>query len=224
MKQLITIIAAVAALTSVNLQAELNSKQFVQLRNWAESRGFFYKGIVSKFDVQCFEFTNAGPKVFGWVPISSDTADEAINALIASTITFQEVANMSKIIATDTPTAVAQVAQPVVEEVEAVDATTSAKLIKATWDKTFGVAVWRVTIKNTSNKTIGNIKFRTVYASETGITVDKGGVDGITGKDGILKKILPGQTRTFEDVNDGFCNSDADKATFEIVEAEFIES
>jgi hypothetical protein len=41
-------------------------------------------------------FSNHDTSIVGLIPISSDTADEAINALIASTITFQETIKAAK--------------------------------------------------------------------------------------------------------------------------------
>ncbi len=95
MKQLITI-TIIAALTSVNVLAELTTKQFVQLRDWAASRGDLYEGTEDKFGVQCFVFSNKNKTIFGFVPVSSDTADEAINALIASSIHLSRTSETAK--------------------------------------------------------------------------------------------------------------------------------
>ena len=37
--------------------------------------------------------------------------------------------------------------------------------------------MWRVTFRNDSDQPIGDIEYRTLYYSETGNLVDKGGVD-----------------------------------------------
>jgi|GEM_PF-5829717 len=78
------------------------------------------------------------------------------------------------------------------------------------------VALWYVTIKNRTDKKLGDIKFRTAYFSETGNDVGKGGVDGWIGKDTIEKYVPPKSSRTFE-VNDGFVNDEAVRGKFEIV-------
>jgi hypothetical protein len=87
-----TIIAAIAAAT-VTAQAELTNKEFEQMASWAEARGYFYEGIeqLGRFETKCFAFSNRHPGVdylCAYVPVSSDTADEAINALIASAVTL----------------------------------------------------------------------------------------------------------------------------------------
>jgi hypothetical protein len=46
---------------------------------------------VGQFEIKCFAFTNRRPGtdyLCAYVPISSDTADEAINAFIASAVTL----------------------------------------------------------------------------------------------------------------------------------------
>jgi len=91
------------------------------------------------------------------------------------------------------------------------------------WEKGgFGtIAMWRVTFKNNSDRPIGNIQYRTAYYSETGNLVDKGGVDSPLDKKIIQKVIPPKSTRTIE-VNDGFTHSEAHRATFELVDCEFV--
>lgn len=92
------------------------------------------------------------------------------------------------------------------------------ELVKATW-KTGGfgaIALWEVTVKNNTDKQLGDIKFRTQYVSETGNIVSKGGVDGLLGKDTIEKIVPAKKTRTF-DVNDGFVSEEAHTAGFELV-------
>ena len=44
-----------------------------------------------RFGTDCFVFSNHSTGVVGLVPVSSDTADEAINAFIASTVTYRAV-------------------------------------------------------------------------------------------------------------------------------------
>jgi hypothetical protein len=88
------IIAIAIAITAISANAELTPKQFGQLKDWATSRGYSYKGTDNSFGVQCFIF--ADQNIFGLVPVSSDTADEAINALIASTVTCREMLEIGK--------------------------------------------------------------------------------------------------------------------------------
>jgi hypothetical protein len=244
LKKLLTLIA-IAITTAA--QAELTSQQFAQLKAWAESRSYLYEGTDSIFGTQCFVFIDHGTNMFGLVPTSSDTADEAINALIASTLTCRHVSELTKQVvaevraetATPAPTIdhliesgqkpdTATTHQEITEDVGAGDSSElnlvdNVKIIKARWDKDgFGtVAVWQVTLKNTSNKTLGNFKFRTVYKSETGKVVDRGGVDSVLSNGEVPKKILPGKTRTIE-INDGFVHSEADNASFELVSVEEI--
>lgn len=87
--------------------------------------------------------------------------------------------------------------------------------VSAKWQKGgFGaIAIWKVTIKNVSDKPLGDIKFSTEYYSETGNIVSKGGTKGLLGKDTIEKVVPPKSTRTFE-VNDGFVSDEADTASF----------
>src|SRR5258707_17949 len=88
MTKLITITIAIAAFT-MSAQAALTPKQFGQLTNWAEQNGYFYKGKDSNLGFPCYVFSS-NQEIYGFVPITSDTADEAINALIASTATFRK--------------------------------------------------------------------------------------------------------------------------------------
>lgn len=96
-------------------------------------------------------------------------------------------------------------------------------VVKSSWQEGgFGaISIWKVTFKNNSDKAIGNIKYRTVYYSETGTVVDKGGVDSILDKKLVQKVIPPKSTRTLE-INDGFTHSQAHRAAFEIVGCEFV--
>jgi len=98
------------------------------------------------------------------------------------------------------------------------------ELVSAKWEKGGfdTVAIWKVTIKNVSDKTLGDIKFKTVYYSETKNIVGKGGVDALLGKDTIQKSVPPKSTRTFE-VNDGFISDEAQTANFELVSWRIIE-
>jgi hypothetical protein len=81
--------------------------------------------------------------------------------------------------------------------------------------------MWYVTFYNSGDKPIGNISYRTSYVSETGGQVDKGGVDSFLGGHVVSKVIPPNQKRTIE-INDGFLNSQAYKANFEVVSCEFV--
>ncbi len=99
-------------------------------------------------------------------------------------------------------------------------------VLKSDWATDgFGtVAVWHVTFKNRSTRPVGNITYRTVYTSETGAVVDKGGVDSLLGSDSkkIQRVIGPGQTRTLE-INDGFVNTQAHRASFTLVGWEYVQ-
>ena len=91
-------------------------------------------------------------------------------------------------------------------------------LVKSTWRKGGfdAIAIWKVTIKNESDKPLGDIKFRTAYFSESRNKVTSGGVDALLGKDTIQKVVPPKSSRTFE-VNDGFVSDEAVTADFQIV-------
>lgn len=91
------------------------------------------------------------------------------------------------------------------------------QLVSSKWQKGgFGsVALWKVTIKNVSDKPLGDIKFSTEYYSETKNIVSKGGSKGLLGKDTIEKIVPPKSTKTF-DVNDGFISDEAHTADFQI--------
>ena len=87
MKCPLTTILAAVLLIALNAQAELTPKEFAQVRAWAAERGYFYEGMRESYGAPCFVFANQVDKVVAWVPATIDTADEAINALIAGAIT-----------------------------------------------------------------------------------------------------------------------------------------
>jgi hypothetical protein len=91
------------------------------------------------------------------------------------------------------------------------------QLVSAKWQKGgFGtVGLWKVTIKNVSDKPLGDIKFSTEYYSETKNVVSKGGTKGLVGKDTIEKIVPPKSTKTF-DVNDGFVSDEAHTAELKL--------
>jgi hypothetical protein len=97
MKKIITTIIAAAAVSTA--QADLAPKAFEQLTDWAVARGFFYERVdlVGKSKTKCFVFNNREKGSKAFVPASSDTADEAINALIASSATIEAAAEQSAI-------------------------------------------------------------------------------------------------------------------------------
>ena len=95
MTKLLTI-AIIIAITAISAHAELTPKQFDQLRNWAMSRGYTYDGGATRIGTHCFVFSDHLTGVFGLVPVSSDTADEAINALIASVATFRKTTELAQ--------------------------------------------------------------------------------------------------------------------------------
>src|SRR5262249_40896730 len=92
-------------------------------------------------------------------------------------------------------------------------------LVQATWQKSGPntVAIWKVTLKNTSDRPIGDIRYRTAYFSEIGNQVGKGGVDAVLGGRMIQKVIPPKSTRIIE-VNDGFTHIEAHHGTFDLVD------
>jgi hypothetical protein len=92
MRKLVTIAIAIIAIT-ISAQAGLTPKQFGQLTNWAEQNGYFYKGKDANLGFPCYVF-GSNQEIYGFVPITSDTADEAINALIASTATFRKATSI----------------------------------------------------------------------------------------------------------------------------------
>jgi hypothetical protein len=95
MTKLLTI-AIIIAITAISADAELTPKQFDQLRNWAMSRGYTYDVGATRIGTHCFVFSDHLTGVFGLVPVSSDTADEAINALIASVATFRKTTELAQ--------------------------------------------------------------------------------------------------------------------------------
>lgn len=91
------------------------------------------------------------------------------------------------------------------------------QLVSSKWQKGgFGsIAIWKVTIRNISDKPLGDIKFSTEYYSETGNVVSRGGTKGLLGKDTIEKIVPPKSSRSFE-VNDGFIGDEATTANFQL--------
>jgi hypothetical protein len=100
MKKLITtLIVAAAVAISSSSHATLNTRQFDQLVSWARTQGYFYEGVWTSrgnHTTTCYWFSNrqdrknGGMYLIAAAPVSSDTADEAINALIASSIVSYE--------------------------------------------------------------------------------------------------------------------------------------
>ena len=87
-----TVLITTIAIT-MSAQAGLTPKHFGQLKDWAEQNGYFYKGKDANLGFPCYVF-GSNQDVYGFVPITSDTADEAINALIASTATFRKATSI----------------------------------------------------------------------------------------------------------------------------------
>jgi hypothetical protein len=90
MKKLITLTVLMATL-AVTTQAALTPKQFAQVEKWAAKYRCYYAGIEAdaEFGIRYFVFISPQSGVHLIAPISSDTADEAINAMIASAIVFR---------------------------------------------------------------------------------------------------------------------------------------
>ena len=94
------------------------------------------------------------------------------------------------------------------------DPATDITMVRSSWSKGgFGVvAKWTVTLKNTNPvMSYSDIGYRTAYTAASGTSVG-------TGNGKVLDTLKPGQTRTFE-VNDRFVNSQAQRASFKIVDA-----
>lgn len=95
------------------------------------------------------------------------------------------------------------------------DATKDLDIVRSSWEKGgFGsVALWHLTIKNKSTVVMySDIAYITEYAAPSGTIVGHG-----SGK--ILDTIQPGQTKSFN-VNDGFINSQATRASVTILTGE----
>ena len=116
-----------------------------------------------------------------------------------------------------------KVAKRYQREEDANDPKNQLVVVSSNWDMSgFGsIAIWRVTFRNNSDRPIGDIQYRTLYFSETGNLVDKGGVDSLLDKKIIQKVIPPKSNRTIE-VNDGFIHSKANRARFELMEWRFV--
>jgi hypothetical protein len=143
-----------------------------------------------------------------------------IGAIPASAPEFKKAQSLKAKIENDLATE--RKVQQDLEQMAAEHPTQKLQVVKADWSKGgFGsVAMWRVTFRNTGRLPLGNIKYRTIYFSETNKVVDKGGVDSVGDKT-VQKVIKPGEKRTIE-INDGFLHKEADTARFEIVSCEVI--
>jgi hypothetical protein len=92
MKKLFILAIAVVLSCAITAHASLDKQQFGKFRSWAERCGYVYQGIVTKFDIQCYAFVNSRTQTLALAPLSSDTPDEAINALIASNLAYRDAA------------------------------------------------------------------------------------------------------------------------------------
>ena len=84
------------------------------------------------------------------------------------------------------------------------------------WEKGgFGVVgVWKTTLRNRSDKPVGNLGYKTTYFSETNNEVDS--------NSGLIQKVIaPRQKRTIE-VNDGFISNEAHTANFVLTGWEYV--
>jgi len=81
--------------------------------------------------------------------------------------------------------------------------------------------MWHVTFKNNSDRPIGDIQYRTIYYSETGNVVDKGGIDSPLDKK-IIQRVIPAKSTRTVEVNDGFVHSEGVRARFELVDCRFV--
>lgn len=91
------------------------------------------------------------------------------------------------------------------------EATTDIEVVRSSWEKGgFGsVGLWKVRLRNTSKvASFYDFTYETRYAAPSGTEVSRG-------EGSLLDRLEPGQTKTFE-VNDGFINSQAARASFSI--------
>ena len=93
MKRIISTIITIASIVAATARAELTSRQFAQLEDWAESRGYSYQRTKTIAGTNCFVFGN--DQGFAPVPMSSDTVDEAINAFIGSVATVVQMEDIA---------------------------------------------------------------------------------------------------------------------------------
>jgi hypothetical protein len=90
------------------------------------------------------------------------------------------------------------------------------EVVRSSWSRDgFGnIAMWSLTLKNRSARSVGNLRYQTKYFAETGSQVDS--------SERVIQKVLaPGQRRTIE-VNDGFLHSEAHTATFTVLSSQFM--
>jgi hypothetical protein len=89
------------------------------------------------------------------------------------------------------------------------------QVVMSEWSKGgFGsIGMWTVSLKNTSTlATYHDIAYRTEYSAPSGTKVTQN-----TGL--ILDRLAPGEVKTFENLNDGFINTQASRAGFFVVSA-----
>lgn len=102
-------------------------------------------------------------------------------------------------------------------------ATFKLEITKHEWQKSFGVAVWHITFRNNSDRPISNIAYRTTYWAENEEVVDRGGVDArLSPEVYTIKRVIPPHSKRPLEINDGFVNHEAVRASFEIVSCEFV--
>jgi hypothetical protein len=116
MKKLILILTLI--LSCASAKASLDNQQFGKFRDWAERCGFIYQGIVIKFGIQCYAFINSKTESLALAPLSSDTPDEAINALIASNLAYRDAAAVADAPTNNTTTTPAAITASHTEEEE----------------------------------------------------------------------------------------------------------
>ena len=92
------------------------------------------------------------------------------------------------------------------------------EVLKSTWRKGGfdSVALFTATFRNNTNGPIGNIKYNTDYSAETGEVVTKGGSQSWLGKD-MIRKVIPAHSSRTLEINDGFIDSEAVHASFQLV-------
>ena len=82
------------------LEDVLTTNEFTRLTSWAGKYGYTYQGVEIRSGFAFYIFF-CEDDATALVPVSSDTADEAINALIGTIATYRETIEMAKQVVDD---------------------------------------------------------------------------------------------------------------------------
>jgi hypothetical protein len=98
------------------------------------------------------------------------------------------------------------------------------QVVSSNWERGgfSNIAIWHVTFRNRSNRPVGNIKYKTEYFSETGTSVDRGGVSGLLAESKTVQKVIPPKGQRTIEINDGFVHSEAHRASFALASWEYV--